>query len=143
MYGSENNSTQRLSTTVVEEREPRKPAKFEASPISSLSRPQTRRHGETRILFTIHTLHAHLLDSHFMLFALNCSLRSRVGWVCFHRLEQRTSRDAMFVDTFRHAYKDMPRTFSILLLSFVCSISIFPLFSLKISESGMFTKKSF
>ena len=73
---------------------------LEASPISSLSRPpQTRRHGETRILFTIHTLHAHLLDSHFMLFALNCSLRSGVGWVCFHRLEQRTSRDATPVDT--------------------------------------------
>lgn len=78
----------------------RKVTKLEASPISSLSRPaQTRRHGETRILFTIHTLHAHLLDSHFMLFALNCSLRSGVGWVCFHRLEQRTSRDATPVDT--------------------------------------------
>lgn len=46
-------------STVVEKKEP---TKFEASPISSLSRPQTRRHGETRILFTIHTLHARIFS---------------------------------------------------------------------------------
>ena len=115
----------------------RKVTKLEASPISSLSRPpQTRRHGETRILFTIHTLHAHLLDSHFMLFALNCSLRSGVGWVCFHRLEQRTSRDATPVDThikIHERFEELSKTciFIVILLSFILASCVFPLFSLE------------
>lgn len=102
----------RRETTRFEERE--RQSSKEASPISSLSRVQTRRHGETRILFTIHTLHAHLLDSHFMLFALNCSLRSTGGWVCFHRLEQRTSRDQRlrYVSPRKIAWPPRSSTFS-------------------------------
>ena len=58
----------------LEEEERRPLLSVKASPISSL--PLRRVDTERQGFYLRSTLHARLLDSHFMLFALNCSLRS-------------------------------------------------------------------
>lgn len=89
----------------------------EASPISSL--PLRRVDTERQGFYLRSTLHAHLLDSHFMLFALNCSLRSsrRVGCTgILHPSVEHTRPDQF--DTFRQLPRSLPTDFSTFLTEF-------------------------
>lgn len=102
---------------------------MEASPISSL--PLRRVDTERQGFYLRSTLHAHLLDSHFMLFALNCSLRSsrRVGCTgILHPSVEHTRRDQF--DTFRQLPRSLPTGFSTFLTEFYdCSFFFFFFFN--------------